>query len=64
MINTNLVNDLSVCVDVNKVLKENEQSFKEKIDVLKRQVHELIITVLNKQDAITFYINTIDSLKR
>ena len=62
--NTDLVLDLNACVEANKVLKDNELAFKKKIDVLNRQVHELEIVVLNKQDDITFYLNTIDDIKK
>ncbi|KAI3724984.1 hypothetical protein L1987_64754 [Smallanthus sonchifolius] len=58
--NTDLITDLTGCLEANCVLKGNELAFKNKIDLLNRQVHELEICVLNKQNAITFYLNTID----
>ncbi|KAI3695477.1 hypothetical protein L1987_78474 [Smallanthus sonchifolius] len=62
--NTDLIADLTNCLEANRVLKGNELAFKNKIDLLNRQVHELEICVINKQNAITFYLNTIDETKK
>ncbi|KAI3686897.1 hypothetical protein L1987_80586 [Smallanthus sonchifolius] len=62
--NTDLITDLTACLEANRVLKGNELAFKNKIDLLNRQVHELEICVINKQNAITFYLNTIDETKK
>ncbi|KAD4586293.1 hypothetical protein E3N88_23894 [Mikania micrantha] len=62
--NSNLMNDLDLCIEANKVLKSNEKDFQAKIDILNRQLHEAEIAVLNKQDAITSYLNSINEIKK
>ncbi|KAL8225916.1 hypothetical protein R6Q57_018473 [Mikania cordata] len=62
--NTSLVCDLNQCIDANKVLKSNEKDFQAKIELLNRQLYEAEIAVLNKQDAITSYLNTINEIKK
>ncbi|KAL8224023.1 hypothetical protein R6Q57_019498 [Mikania cordata] len=62
--NEALICDLSLCIDANKVLKSNEKDFQAKIELLNRQLHEAEIAVLNKQDAITSYLNTINEIKK
>ncbi|KAL8200080.1 hypothetical protein R6Q57_011419 [Mikania cordata] len=62
--NTHLISDLNQCIEANKVLKSKEKDFKVKIELLNRQLHEAEIAVLNKQDAITSYLNTINEIKK
>ncbi|KAL8200062.1 hypothetical protein R6Q57_011401 [Mikania cordata] len=62
--NASLISDLNQCIDANKVLKANEKDFQAKIELLNRQLHEVEIDVLNKQDAITSYLNTINEVKK
>ncbi|KAD2805416.1 hypothetical protein E3N88_38793 [Mikania micrantha] len=62
--NSDLMTDLDLCIEANKVLKSNEKDFQNKIDLLNRQLHEAEIAVLNKQDAITSYLNTINEIKK
>ncbi|KAL8226087.1 hypothetical protein R6Q57_018644 [Mikania cordata] len=62
--NSSLISDLNQCIDANKVLKSNEKDFQSKIELLNRQLHEAEIVVLNKQDAITFYLNNINEMKK
>ncbi|KAL8257482.1 hypothetical protein R6Q59_029523 [Mikania micrantha] len=62
--NSALISDLNQCIEANKVLKSNEKDFQSKIELLNRQLHEAEIAVLNKQDAITSYLNTINEIKK
>ena len=62
--NACLVRDLSDCNEANRVLKENEKTQKTNFDKLKREVHDLEVTILNNQDSITYYLNVIDELKK
>ncbi|KAD2392849.1 hypothetical protein E3N88_39826 [Mikania micrantha] len=62
--NAALISDLNQCIEVNKVLKSNEKDFQAKIELLNRQLHEAEIAFLNKQDAITSYLNTINEIKK
>ncbi|KAL8265551.1 hypothetical protein R6Q59_023681 [Mikania micrantha] len=54
----------TLCIEANTVLKSNEKDFQAKIELLNRQLHEAEIAVLNKQDAITSYHNTINEIKK
>ncbi|KAL8226137.1 hypothetical protein R6Q57_018694 [Mikania cordata] len=60
--NSALICDLNQCIDANKVLKSNEKDSQSKIELLNRQLHEAEIVVLNKQDAVTSYLNTINEI--
>ncbi|KAL8223167.1 hypothetical protein R6Q57_020566 [Mikania cordata] len=62
--NSAFISDLNQCLEANKVLKANEKDFQSKIDLLNRQLHVAEIAVLNKQDAITSFLNTINELKK
>ncbi|KAL8202095.1 hypothetical protein R6Q57_011242 [Mikania cordata] len=62
--NAALISDLNQCIDANKVLKANEKDFQAKIELLNKQFQEAEIAVLNKQDAITSYLNTINEVKK
>ncbi|KAD5318304.1 hypothetical protein E3N88_18250 [Mikania micrantha] len=62
--NAALISDLNQCIEANIVLKSNEKYFQAKIELLNRQLHEAEIAVLNKQDAITSYLNTINEIKK
>lgn len=62
--NQNLVDDLTSCTEPNRVLKSNENDFKNRIKTLTKEVSELKKTVLKKQDAIFAYLDSIDETKR
>ncbi|KAL8244029.1 hypothetical protein R6Q59_010287 [Mikania micrantha] len=62
--NADLISNLNQCIEAKKILKSNEKDFQAKIDLLNRQLHEAEIVVLNKQDAITSYLNTINEIKK
>ncbi|KAL8200258.1 hypothetical protein R6Q57_011597 [Mikania cordata] len=62
--NVALISDLNQCIDANKVLKSNEKDFQAKIKLLNKQLHEAEIAVLNKQDDVTSYLNTINETKK
>ncbi|KAL8265738.1 hypothetical protein R6Q59_003082 [Mikania micrantha] len=62
--NAALVSDLNQCIEANQVLKSNEKDFTTKIETLNKQLHEIEITVLNKQDAINSYLNIINETKK
>ncbi|KAL8246428.1 hypothetical protein R6Q59_007644 [Mikania micrantha] len=62
--NADLISDLNQCIEANKVLKSNEKDFQAKIELLNRQLHEAEIAFLNKQDAITSYLNIINEIKK
>ncbi|KAL8224089.1 hypothetical protein R6Q57_019564 [Mikania cordata] len=62
--NADLISDLNQCIEANKILKSNGKDFQAKIELLNRQLHEAEITVMNKQYAITYYINTVNEIKK
>ena len=62
--NQNLVDDLTRCTEANRVLKSNENDFKHKIKALTKDLSEIKKLVVNKQDTIYAYLDTIDQTKR
>ncbi|MDV3153337.1 MAG: hypothetical protein Q8755_03085, partial [Candidatus Phytoplasma australasiaticum] len=62
--NQMLVDDLTKCTKVNRVLVDNERDYKETIKTLKDNVSNLSKTVILKQDAINSYITSLEQTKK